>query len=64
MLMVIAPFMSLEFIYSTVPFLAELAIERLAGFAGGLRLQTPSGTGILRTDRIKEIMKQPRNREA
>lgn len=38
MLMIIAPLMCLEFIDPAVPFLAELTVERLAGFAGGLRL--------------------------
>ena len=38
MLMVIAPLMCLEFIDPAVSFLAELTVERLAGFAGGLCL--------------------------
>ena len=38
MLMIIAPLMCFEFIDPAVPFLAELTVERLAGFAGGLCL--------------------------
>ena len=39
MLMIIAPLMSLELVDPAVPLLAELAVEGLAGFAGGLGLR-------------------------
>ena len=38
MLMIIAPLVCLEFVDPAVPLLAELTVERLAGFAGGLCL--------------------------
>lgn len=56
MLMVIAPLMCLEFIDPAVPLLAELTVERLAGFAGGLCLYTLSESGMPRTDKILAIV--------
>lgn len=38
MLMVIAPLMCLELVDPAITLLAELTVERLAGFAGGLCL--------------------------
>ena len=52
MLMVIAALMCLEFIDPAVPFLAELTVERLAGFAGGLCLCMLSETGVPVQDRM------------
>lgn len=44
MLMIVAALMCLELVDPAVPLLAKLAVERLAGFAGGLCLYTPSET--------------------
>ena len=44
MLVIITPLMCLKFVDPAVPLLAELTIERLAGFAGGLCLYTQSET--------------------
>ena len=56
MLMIIAPLMCLELIDSAVTFLAELTVERLAGFAGGLCLYKLSESVMARTDRMLAIM--------
>lgn len=48
MLMVIAPLMCLELVDPAVTLLAELTVERLAGFAGGLRLCRLSENKALR----------------
>ena len=42
MLMVIAPFMCLEFVDPAVTLLAEVTVKRLAGFPSGLCLHTLS----------------------
>ena len=44
MLVIIAPLMCLKLVDPAVPFLAELTVERLASFAGGLCLDAPSET--------------------
>lgn len=54
-LMIIAPLMCLEFIDPAVPFLAELTVERLAGFAGGLCLYILSETGVPGQDRMLAV---------
>ena len=51
MLMIITPLMCLEFVDPAIPFLAELTVKRLAGFAGGLCLHRPSDSEMLRKDR-------------
>ena len=56
MLMVITPLMCLEFIDPAVPFLAELTVEGLAGFTGGLCLDVPSDTERLAILSIAEIV--------
>ena len=44
MLVIITPLMCLELVDPAVSLLAELTVERLAGFAGGLCLYTLSET--------------------
>lgn len=48
MLMIITPLMCLELVNPAVPFLAELTVKGLAGFAGGLCLRRPSESEMLR----------------
>ena len=48
MLMIITPLVCLELVDPAVPFLAELTVKRLAGFAGGLCLRRPSESEMLR----------------
>ena len=48
MLMIITPLMCLELVDPAVPFLAELTVKGLAGFAGGLCLRRPSESEMLR----------------
>lgn len=56
MLMVIAPLMCLELIDPAVPLLAEITVERLAGFARGLCLYMLSETGMPGTDKMFAIV--------
>ena len=56
MLMIVAPLMCLKFVDPAVPLLAELAVERLAGFAGGLCLYTLSETGLPGTDSMLAVV--------
>ena len=56
MLMIVASLMCLEFIDPAVPLLAELTVERLAGFAGGLCLYMVSETGVPMTDKMLAVV--------